>query len=86
MIIQALPTHTDTIVALIMIINPRKAFQSNFFLNLQKNLVCGVDEPIMAIIEIATIFKQPINPKFRLFIGFAHREETTHLCRIWTWG
>jgi hypothetical protein len=28
-------------------------------------LVCGVDEPIMAIIEIATIFKQPINPKFR---------------------
>jgi len=49
-------------------------------------LVCGVDEPIMAIIEIATIFKQPINPKFRLFIGFAHREETTHLCMIWTWG
>jgi len=70
----------------IMIIDPRKAFQSIFFKNLQNNLVCGVNEPIMAIIKIATIFKQPINPKFRLFISFAHREETTHLCKIWTWG
>jgi hypothetical protein len=33
--------------------------------NLQNILVCGVDEPIMAIIEITNIFKQPINPKFR---------------------
>jgi hypothetical protein len=21
-----------------------------------------------------------------VFVGFAHREETTHLCMIWTWG
>jgi hypothetical protein len=20
------------------------------------------------------------------FVGFAHREETIHLCKIWTWG
>jgi hypothetical protein len=33
--------------------------------NLQNILVCGVDERIMAIIEITTIFKQPINSKFR---------------------
>ncbi len=26
------------------------------------------------------------NEKEKCFIGFAHREETTHLCRIWTWG
>ncbi len=32
--------------------------------------------------QIVFFLHEPINQ----FIGFAHREKTTHLCKIWTWG